>query len=63
MLPAATDADVLVLICGTDGFVDSMAGGIQRVRDPVTNVKSKIQGPTTGVLGSLGFVPSQVFKL
>ena len=63
MLPSADADDVLVLVCGTDGFVDSMAGAITRVRDPVTNVKSKVQGPTTGVLGGLGFAPHQVFKL
>ena len=63
MLPDAAEHGVFVLVCGTDGFVGDMAGPIERVRDPVTNKKTKIQGPTLGVLGELGFAPDQVFKL
>mmetsp|Transcript_18587 Transcript_18587/g.74194 ORF Transcript_18587/g.74194 Transcript_18587/m.74194 type:complete len:341 (-) Transcript_18587:64-1086(-) len=61
--PAGAE-DVLVVVCGTDGFVASMAGPITRERDPRTGAKHKVQGPTLGVLGDeLGFQPHQVMKL
>ena len=50
------------LVCGTDGFVGDMAGPIERVYDDAGK-KTKVQGPTLGVLGRLGFRPEQVFKL
>lgn len=62
-LPRPHDDDVLILVCGTDAFVDSMAGPITRVKDPITGVKHKVQGPTLGILGDHGFLPHQVFKL
>ena len=61
--PPTGDGKTMILVCGTDGFVGDMAGPVERVRDPVTNKKSKIQGPVLGVLGELGFEPHQVFKL
>ena len=62
MLPVPSDADVFILVCGTDGFVGYMAGPVERVYD-AAGKKSKVQGPTLGVLGRLGFRPEQVFKL
>lgn len=54
--------DSLVLVCGTDAFVAAMAGPISRVKDDQGR-KRKIQGPTLGVLGALGYQPQHVFKL
>lgn len=62
MLPAPSDADIFILVCGTDNFVGDMAGPVERVYD-AAGKKSKVQGPTLGVLGRLGFRPEQVFKL
>ena len=62
MLPSPSEDDVFILVCGTDGFVGDMAGPIERVYD-AAGKKSKVQGPTLGVLGRLGFRPEQVFKL
>ncbi|KAJ8604155.1 hypothetical protein CTAYLR_008575 [Chrysophaeum taylorii] len=52
----------LVLVCGTDAFVAAVAGPITRVRDD-DGRKRKLQGPTLGFLGSLGYEPRHVFKL
>ena len=62
MLPSPSEDDVFILVCGTDGFVGDMAGPIERVYD-AAGKKTKVQGPTLGVLGRLGFRPEQVFKL
>ena len=62
MLPSPSEDDVFILVCGTDGFVGDMAGPIERVYDDAGK-KTKVQGPTLGVLGRLGFRPEQVFKL
>ena len=65
-LPAPTDCDgnVMVLVCGTDGFVAAWAGPMVRVpEDPAQNIKKqKLQGPVGGVLCDLGFTASQVYK-
>ena len=58
MLPSPSEDDVFILVCGTDGFVGDMAGPIERVYDDAGK-KTKVQGPTLGVLGRLGFRPTR----
>ena len=70
-LPPPTEDDTLIIVCGTGQFVDAMAGPVTRVvKDKIDNpdgstttIKHKLQGPTLGILGDLGFQPHQVFKL
>ena len=59
-LPPA-DARSMVLVCGTDGFVDTVAGPIQRVKLP-NGQKRKVQGPVGGFLAQLGYRAEQVHK-
>jgi len=47
-------ADTLVLVCGTDGFVDTWAGAIERVYDE-NGKKKKVQGSVRGILKEVGF--------
>ena len=56
--------DVMVLVCGTDGFVDTWAGGITRVTaDPASGrKKEKKQGRVGGFLRERGFREAQVYK-
>jgi len=66
-LPAAAPDDggsVMVLVCGTDGFVASWAGELLRVKaDPAKGIKKqKLQGPIGGWLAELGFSEDQVYK-
>eukprot|EP00434_Breviolum_minutum_P015467 symbB.v1.2.013625.t2/scaffold968.1/size148170/20 len=51
----------MVLVCGTDGFVDTVAGPIQRVKLP-NGQKRKVQGPVGGFLAQLGYRAEQVHK-
>ena len=53
---------MLVMVCGTDGFVETWAGAITRLKDPVTGKKTKIQGPLKGILKEAGFDESMVYK-
>ena len=53
-LPAPGDG-VMVFVCGTDGFVDALAGPIARVVDEATGKKKKVQGPIGGLLREAGF--------
>ncbi|CAK9077249.1 unnamed protein product [Durusdinium trenchii] len=57
----APDASSMILVCGTDGFVDTVAGPIQRITLP-NGQKRKCQGPLGGFLAELGYVPEQVHK-
>ena len=52
----------LVMVCGTDGFVETWAGAVTRVKDPVTGKKTKVQGPLKGILKEAGFDESMVYK-
>jgi ferredoxin-NADP reductase len=54
--------DTLVMVCGSDGFVDSWAGAITRVTDPATGKKTKVQGPLRGILKEAGFTEDMVYK-
>ncbi|CAE7268638.1 unnamed protein product [Symbiodinium sp. CCMP2456] len=51
----------LILVCGTDGFVESMAGPVERVKTP-DGQKRKMQGKLGGLLAELGYTSSQVHK-
>ncbi|CAE7261968.1 unnamed protein product [Symbiodinium sp. KB8] len=51
----------LILVCGTDGFVESMAGPVERVKTP-DGQKRKQQGKLGGLLAELGYTSSQVHK-
>lgn len=53
--------DTLVLVCGTDGFVDYWSGGIERVKT-ADGKKEKRQGPLRGLLRDRGFTEEMVFK-
>mmetsp|Transcript_6836 Transcript_6836/g.12693 ORF Transcript_6836/g.12693 Transcript_6836/m.12693 type:complete len:338 (+) Transcript_6836:128-1141(+) len=52
----------MIMVCGTDGFVDSWAGAITRTKDPVTGKKAKVQGPLKGWLHEAGFRENEVYK-
>ena len=54
-------ADTLVLVCGTDGFVDTWAGAIERVYDE-NGKKKKVQGTVRGILKTVGFTEDMVYK-
>jgi cytochrome-b5 reductase len=54
--PSAT---MKVFVCGTDGFLETVCGPKVRVEGQ----HAKIQGPTTGVLGDVGFDAEMVHKL
>eukprot|EP00802_Teleaulax_amphioxeia_P019927 Tamp_20182.p1 GENE.Tamp_20182~~Tamp_20182.p1 ORF type:complete len:354 (-),score=54.21 Tamp_20182:152-1213(-) len=58
----ATDSDVMIMVCGTDGFVATWAGAIERRVDPVTGKSAKVQGPLKGLLSAVGFQERQVYK-
>ena len=53
--------DTLVLVCGTDGFVDTWSGAIERVKG-ADGKKQKVQGPLRGILKQAGFTEDMVFK-
>ena len=50
-----------VLVCGTDGFVDTWAGAIERVYDE-NGKKKKVQGTVRGILKTVGFTEDMVYK-
>ena len=53
----------MVLVCGTDGFVDTWAGPVVRgPRLPDGSRGPKVQGELLGVLAEAGFDASEVFK-
>lgn len=59
---AATSRRIANRIVVAATVSSTQAGPIERVYDDAGK-KSKVQGPTLGVLGRLGFGPHQVFKL
>ena len=63
-LPApAGDGSVMVLVCGTDGFVATWGGPIGRGPPKPDGSKGpKVQGPLLGLLADAGFDASEVFK-
>jgi cytochrome-b5 reductase len=54
-LPSA-EGDVMVLVCGTDGFVETWAGAKLRENG------KKLQGPVAGILAEAGFTKDNVYK-
>jgi len=67
MLPPPTGGEggggtAMVMVCGTDGFVDTWAGGIERAIDPTTGKSNKVQGSLKGLLASAGFQEHEVYK-
>merc|ERR1719362_494674 len=63
-LPRPTnDGATMVLVCGTDGFVDTWGGAVSRgPKGPKGEKGKKIQGPLTGLLADAGFNASEVYK-
>ena len=61
---AGAPSDCMVMVCGTDGFVEALAGPTTREPpDPVTGKKGKkVQGPLTGHLAELGYTAEEVYK-
>jgi cytochrome-b5 reductase len=61
-LPAPGD-DVMVFVCGRDGFVETWGGPVGRAPPLADGSKGpKIQGPLQGLLKDAGYTASQVFK-
>eukprot|EP00542_Grammatophora_oceanica_P019548 CAMPEP_0194039504 /NCGR_PEP_ID=MMETSP0009_2-20130614/11621_1 /TAXON_ID=210454 /ORGANISM="Grammatophora oceanica, Strain CCMP 410" /LENGTH=285 /DNA_ID=CAMNT_0038682363 /DNA_START=111 /DNA_END=968 /DNA_ORIENTATION=+ len=61
-LPKPTDPNVMVFVCGRDGFVAHWAGPVARAPSENGKKGPKIQGPLLGVLADSGFSADQVFK-
>jgi len=61
-LPAPGDS-TLIMVCGTDGFLDTVSGPTVR-GPPLAGKKQgpKLQGPLTGVLQSAGYKEEMVYK-
>ena len=55
--------DIHAVVCGTDGFLETVCGGHVRVTVPSISKKKKQQGPILGFLGSSGWTKEQVTKL
>lgn len=55
--------DVMIFVCGKDGFVEHWGGKVGRAPNKPDGSKgAKIQGPLMGVLKEAGYDASQVFK-
>ena len=53
----------MVLVCGTDGFVELWGGPVARApKQPGEKKGAKVQGPLLGLLAEAGFDASEVFK-
>lgn len=55
--------DVHAIVCGTDGFLETVCGSHIRVKIPGKIKKKKIQGPLSGLLKEAGWTKEQVSKL
>ena len=61
--PSTKDGTTMVLVCGTDGFVDTWGGPVIRgPRKPDGTRGGKVQGPLLGLLAQAGYDASEVFK-
>ena len=61
--PPTRDGKTMVLVCGTDGFVDTWAGPVGRGPRLADGSKGpKVQGELLGVLAEAGYDASEVFK-
>ena len=55
--------DVMIFVCGKDGFVEHWGGKVGRApNNPDGSKGAKIQGPLVGVLKKAGYDASHVFK-
>jgi cytochrome-b5 reductase len=59
-LPNPSLSDVMIMVCGRDGFVGTWAGETKRIHE--NGKKRKEQGPLTGILSDAGFDQCQVYK-
>ena len=61
--PPRGDGSTMVLVCGTDGFVELWGGPVARApKQPGEKKGAKVQGPLLGLLAEAGFDASEVFK-
>ena len=61
--PPTGDGKTMILVCGTDGFVETWAGPIGRGPPKPDGSKGpKVQGPLLGLLADAGFDAAEVFK-
>jgi len=51
----------MVMVCGTDGFVETWSGPLTRVKN-ADGTKRKVQGPVLGFLRDAGFTATEVYK-
>ncbi|CAJ1346407.1 unnamed protein product [Effrenium voratum] len=56
----APDSNCFILVCGTDGFVSTVAGPVERIQ--LDGKKRKVQGPLGGFLAKLGYSADKVHK-
>ena len=61
-LPDPSLENVMVFVCGKDGFVDHWGGKIEREKTTDGSKGKKVQGPLKGILRDAGYDASQVFK-
>jgi len=61
--PAPDAPNTRVVICGTDGFLETVSGGHVRVAVEGKKKLKKLQGPLEGYLRQVGFSKEQVTKL
>jgi cytochrome-b5 reductase len=52
----------IVMVCGTDGFVESWAGPRRQRHAGANGGEAKVQGPLGGLLQEVGFREDQVYK-
>uniref|UniRef100_A0A7S2GJR1 Uncharacterized protein n=1 Tax=Octactis speculum TaxID=3111310 RepID=A0A7S2GJR1_9STRA len=55
------EESIMIMVCGTDGFVSTWAGPITREKTE-DGKKRKVQGPLLGFLKDAGFSESHVYK-
>ena len=61
--PMGGDGTTMVLVCGTDGFVEWWGGPVGRGPPKKNGSKGpKVQGPLLGLLKDAGYHESEVFK-
>jgi cytochrome-b5 reductase len=61
-LPDSKLEDVMIFVCGKDGFVEHWGGKVGRAKMADGSKGPKIQGPLFGILQEAGYDASQVFK-
>ena len=54
---------VLIMVCGKDGFLETVSGMTVRGDPPPGKKKGpKLQGPVAGLLKEAGYTPEMVYK-